>query len=260
MALLTVTNQTSGPLLLSELYTTVGPGGTVITDRYHDDLHSMPELQLLWKTGKILVSLTNSASEADFVGGKVLHDGWGGGPNGPVDLLATSVKHMDIGTASSLSPGPGVGTPDVHVKGNLVYLEFNQPTDLAFRIFKVGRDFASNPNLHIHWTKSRDIDESGHTARWRIDYTAYTSTAGTAGNGAVVGAFVDTGTLTYGGGDANTDRLVYRTPDLPLVGVAAGQYLTVKISALTPASGTPVTKPGLVSMDFTYSGYINKPT
>lgn len=258
MAVLTISNLTSEPLLLQELYTTIPPGGAISTTRYHDALHSVPRIQALWEAGKISVTTTQDASEYDFIVQKVLkHDG---GPNGPVDLLATSSKHMDIGTAASLTPGPGVGTPDAHVAGNLVYLEFNQPTDVAFRIFKVGRDFASNPSLHIHWTKSQNINESGNTARWRIDYTVYTSTTGVAGNGAAVGAFVDTGTLTYVGGDANTDRLVYRTSDLPLVGIAAGQYLTIKVSALTPASGTPVTKPGLVSMDFVYNGYINKPT
>jgi hypothetical protein len=259
MAVLTITNLTNEALLLQELYTTVEPGGTVTTTRYHDALHSVPRIQALWEAGKIAVSVTSDASEADFIFQKVRHDGYGGGPNGPVDLLASSVKHVDIATAGSLKQGQGATTPDVVYKGNLVYMEFNQTTDVAFYLWKVGRDFKDSPAFHVHWTKSQDINESSNRARWRIDYTVYTSTAGTAGNAAVTGTFVDTGDLIYVGGDANTDRLVYRSPDMPIV-ATAGQYVAAKISSPLPGAGTPVTNPGLVSVDFTYNAYINKPT
>jgi len=260
MARITITNLTAEPLLLQELYTTVAPGGSITTDRFHDDLHSVPRLQQLWYDNKISVSLVTTTPEGDFITQKVRHDGSGGGPGGPVDLNATSVKHVEIKTATTLVHGAGSLTPDVVYAGNLVYLEFNHTTDLGFAVYKVGRDFASNPNIHVHWTKSQDANESGNTARWRIGYTVYTSTPSTAGNAATTGVFVDTGTLTYVGGDANTDRLVYRTADMPLVGITAGQYITIKVTAPIPASGTPVTNPGLVSVDLTYSAFINKPT
>lgn len=258
MAILTITNLTAEPLLLQELYTTVGPGASIVTTRFHDDLHSIPRIQALWAAGKISVTVGTPNSEGDFIVQKVGHDGIGG-PNGPVDLLASSVRHIQIATATSLKQGQGALTPDVVYKGNLVYMEFNQTTDIAFYLWKIGREFKDTAAIHIHWTKTQDINESGHTARWRIDYTAYTSTPSTAGNAAVTGVFVDTGDLVYVGGDANTDRLVYRTPDLPIV-ATGGQYVAVKISSPAPSAGISVTSPGLVSCDLTYNAYINKPT
>lgn len=307
MALLTIVNLTAEAILLQELYTTIGPGNTVTTTRYHDDLHSVPRIQALWEAGKISVTITQDTSENDFIIQKVLkHDGAGGFdanaihtniaaeistipskvlpaaadllviedsaagnakkriqldsilPGGPVDANAVTVKHVDIATATGLKQGQGATTPDIVYKGNLVYMEFNHTTDVAFYLWKVGRDFKDTPALHVHWTKSQDVNESGNTVRWRIDYTAYTSSVSTAGNAAVTGTFVDTGNLTYAGGDANTDRLVYRSPDMPIV-VTAGQYVAVKISSPVPG-GVSVTNPGLVSVDLTYNAYINKPT
>jgi len=254
MASITITNLTSGDLLLQELYVTLGAGKSLTTNRYHDALHSMPRLAALWETGQVSVVVNTPVSEADWITQRIRHDG------GLGDVNATRFAHATIAEAATLAHGQGAVTPDIQQKDNLLYLVFSQVGDLAFRLFKIDRDFSDSLNLHIHWTKSADANVFMQTVRWRIDYKVFQSTTGLPGNGAGAGAFVDTGDQVYNVNDANADRTVFRTANLPIAGAVAGYYLAVKISSLTPGAGTPLNNPALVSLDMTYNAFINIPT
>jgi hypothetical protein len=184
--------------------------------------------------------------------------GCGVNGGGAANIDATRLIHIPVGEAATLVHGAGAFTPDVVFKGNLVYLEFNHPNDTGFRVFKIDTDFKDSASLHVHWTKSQDQSEDGNTARFRIDYRIFESTQVTPGNAAVTGAFIDTRDMAYDIADAPADRYVFRSADMPIIGATAGYYLALKITALTPLTGTPVSNPGLVSIDLMYNAYINQ--
>jgi hypothetical protein len=170
----------------------------------------------------------------------------------------TALVHKAIVEAGTVQHGAGANTPDVQTKEALAYLVFNHPDDAAYRLFKIDRDFVDQPSLHMHWTKSADASEDGNTARFQIEYLAFESSPTGEGNGAGTPNIVDTGDMAYDITDANDDRYVFRSVNMPLVGIVAGYYLAVRITSLVPGSGTPVTNPALVSLDLIYNATINQ--
>lgn len=258
MAQLQITNLTSEELLLQELYVSVGPGKSVVTGRYHDDLHSMPRIQALWKSGSIAVAVVTPLAETDFIGQKILHDGEGAAA---IDALAAAERsyHEPLITPSSGQNAPGQ-EPDFEIIGSTLVLEFTLNTDRAYRIFKIPNYFIGNPSFHVHWTKQKgaagDNDESGNAVRWRISYTVFPSTTAGGGNINVEVATVEVED-TYDDADT-TSRIVHRTANVVATGFVAGYYLGVGIEAITPA-GAPLTcEPALISLDLTFDEYINQ--
>lgn len=102
MARLLITNLSAQDLNLQELYVTVAAGQTIETDRYHDDLHSMPRLQALWAAGQISVSISTPTAEGDFIAQKILHDG--SQNTGPIGILGpVGVVRYELGGIQNIS-------------------------------------------------------------------------------------------------------------------------------------------------------------
>lgn len=164
---------------------------------------------------------------------------------------ATSTKHVSIVDAGTLKAA-GANSPTLVEFGSLMYSAFDSPADRAFRVFKIDQDYSDSAAIHIHWTKSDDVDRSATFCRWRVDYSVYNGD-----DEEVDGStHVETLDLEYLDSGTNT-RYVYSTPSLTLSGVQAGDYISTKITSTT-ASGAALTGPGLVSMDLTYRSYINR--
>lgn len=167
---------------------------------------------------------------------------------------ATASTHVDVASAGTLVHGAGVLTPDTKIVDNLLYLSYGQPTDEAFRIFKIDGAWVDGASIHVHWTKDTDLNVAGATCRWLINYKVFN---GHSDLGSGLTATLDTGTLTYAAADT-VGRTVYESADLPLTGLYPGCYITVRITKAVPGTGTPIAVPGLVSMDLIYRKYINK--
>lgn len=169
---------------------------------------------------------------------------------------AVALGHMEVASAATLVHGAGLLTPDVGISDNLLYLVFNNiGTDEAFRVFKFDYTFVDQPNLHIHWTKGGDTNQAGRAVRWIIDYKIFNglNELGTGTTGTL-----DTGALVYAASDT-TGRTVYCSADMPLTGVGAGDYMTVKITTIAPGDGyTQLVDPSLVTLDLEFRRYINK--
>lgn len=71
MADVTITNLTSEPVLLQELYIVLKPNEVFQVVRERDELHAMPALQQLWKDGIIEVDVVSDAAEDDFIDQKL---------------------------------------------------------------------------------------------------------------------------------------------------------------------------------------------
>lgn len=167
----------------------------------------------------------------------------------------TRSKHENIVTASVSAGAPGQQA-SVIVNNALMVLAFTPNTDSAFRQFKIPYNFVGNPQCHIHWTKTSDADESGKAVRWRLSYHTFASSLSTTGVGNTAPATIEFED-TYDASDT-TERRVYRTADLDLEGITAGEYLALKIEAITPTGTAMASEPGLFSLDFTFDEYINK--
>lgn len=102
MARILITNLSSQDLNLQELYSTLGPGKTLETDRAHDELHAMTRLQALWAAGLISITVTTPTSETDFIFQKILHDG--ATNSGPIGILGpVGVVRYDLGGIQDIS-------------------------------------------------------------------------------------------------------------------------------------------------------------
>ena len=159
--------------------------------------------------------------------------------------------HKPIVTPSRSSGPPGQQAP-VEAVNNLLYLDMTPDTHVAYRVLKVPRNFVQNPAVHIHWTKGDDSDRSGQFARWKVSYAQF---QGNGEDASGAGLSVENEDEYEDAGLAT--RVVYRTPDMPLTGLTAGYYVSFKIEPITPV-GAALPTVGLITMDFTYDGYINK--
>lgn len=184
--------------------------------------------------------------------------GAGAGVVTSIDAVRDAVAqaHYEIASAATLVHGAGSLTPDVGISDNLLYLVYNNiGTDAAFRLFKFDYAFVDQPSLHIHWTKGNNTNQAGNAARWVIDYKIFngSSQLGTGTTGTL-----DTGALVYAASDT-TGRTVYKSADMPLTGVVAGNYMTVKVTTIAPGGGnTQLADPSLVTLDLKFRKYINK--
>jgi hypothetical protein len=168
------------------------------------------------------------------------------------DDPTTRQQHLFIVTPARSTPQPGQG-PQPAAYGNLIVLEFTLDLDAAFRVVKIPSSYTGNATAHVHWTKSQTTDQSTKVVRWRIDYTVVN---GRTEDGAAAGSTIllddsydDAGTTTH---------IVHRTANISLPGLVAGYYLLVKISAVTPPTGTALVEPALMSMDILYDEKINE--
>lgn len=175
-----------------------------------------------------------------------------------IDNLAPE-DQVDFAHAPILTPSfhnglPG-NTPTPAAKVNLVYLVFGN-NNLAYQQLRVPVTYVSTPAFHIHWTKSGDGNESGKAVRWRVSYVVFPSNDLVAGDGTIAPTVAEVED-TYDD-NGTTTRKVYKTASVPMVGIVAGQYISLAIQAVTP-SGSPLSSdPGLFSLDFTYLKYVNK--
>jgi hypothetical protein len=164
---------------------------------------------------------------------------------------ATRLKHVAVVDAGTLKIA-GASAPTLVEHGSMMYMSFDSPGDRGFRVFKIDYDYVDNASLHIHWTKSDDVDRSGTFCRWRVDYSVYN------GKDEEVNGLTFTETLDLEYLDSGTTtRYIYRSPNLTLSGIQAGYYVAAKITSTT-ASGAALVDPGLVSMDFMYLAHINR--
>jgi hypothetical protein len=101
MATLTVTNLSSAPVFIGDLYTTVPVGGSITTTRNATDLPAMHGLQAAIVAGSVAASIQYSTTESGsgFVGQ--------GEPAGPATGLST-----EIVVRTPLTSGGSSGTAD----------------------------------------------------------------------------------------------------------------------------------------------------
>lgn len=165
----------------------------------------------------------------------------------------TRTFHEPIITPRSASSAPAK-QPTPVLNGLLLVSSYTLNTDDAFRQIKIPSNFAGNPSVHIHWTKTSDANEQAKAVRWRVSYNFFQSTS-TGGLGNAVGTVFEIED-TYDASDT-TNRQVYRTDDTPLIGAVAGYYLNLKVEAVTPV-GTPLAaEPGLFALDLLFDEFIN---
>jgi hypothetical protein len=138
--------------------------------------------------------------------------------------------------------------------------EFTLDTDAAYRLFKIPSTFVGDPRFHIHWTKESGAggngDESGNTVRWRISYTIFQSTSSIAVDINVAATVVDLDDTYDDAG--TTTRIAYRTPNVDAVGFVAGYYMGICVEAVTPAGSAMTAEPALVTVDLTFTEFINQ--
>jgi hypothetical protein len=163
------------------------------------------------------------------------------------ELDTPYIVHESMVAASRSVTRPNQG-PTYYTNGVFIGLQFALGTDEAFRTFKIPSNFSANPAMHIHWTKSGDQNEQNRFVRWSIDYLVF--------NAIDQDVVVPASTVEYEGeylSSGTTSRVVYRSPNLPLVGFVAGYYVSLRVRALTPAGLAMQSQPVLFSADLMYS-------
>jgi len=165
------------------------------------------------------------------------------------------LHHEPIVTASFAQSLPGT-TPTPGAVGPFIYLTFSLDNDAAFRQFKIPNAYVSDPNFHIHWTKTSDANDLGKAVRWRVTYIVFRSSPTVAGDANITPTVVEVEDTYDDSG--TTSRNVYRTPNTPMVGFVANYYVSMKIEAITPVGAALSANPALFSLDVTFNEYINK--
>lgn len=162
-------------------------------------------------------------------------------------------EHLPI-VGPGRSDGPPGQLPPVIASGALPVVSFDgvAGAQAVFRTIKIPTAFVDSPGFHIHWSKSDDVDRSGESVRWVVTYKVFNGRDEDAAITPTVVSCDD----TYGDAGTTT-RVVHRCTDGPLVGLIAGYYIAFKVEKGTPG-GSPMAAPGLVTLDFTYRGYVNR--
>ena len=160
--------------------------------------------------------------------------------------------HEPTLTANAATNSPG-SQPSLAAIGSTIVAKFTVNSDIAYRLFKIPTWFTGNAAFHVHWTKSNNANESTHNVRWQIVYTV------SPGNGSDINVAGTTLNLddTYDD-NGTTTRIMYRTSDVSATGFVAGYYVAMSIQAVTPTGTALGAAPYLVSVDLTYSGYVNQ--
>ncbi len=162
-------------------------------------------------------------------------------------------------TAHSVLVDPGTvafaggGIPSVAQAGPMLGLEFTLNTDEAFQSVRIPDSYIKDGCIHAHWTKGGDADLSGRTVRWVVDYSVVNGRDQVASNFDFSVELTD----VYVSAETTT-RTIQRTPTLILPGLVAGGYLNLRLRALTPAEGTPMSPPCLNSLAFEWVERINE--
>ena len=218
----------------------------------------MPRLQQLWHEGIIDVNVASDAAEDNFIDQKLhLFNGQPG-----AILTATATAHEPTVTPEAGVNAPGQA-PDLAVIGSTLVAEFTVDTDAAYRIYKIPSSYVSDPAFHVHWTKESGVagntDQSGNAVLWRITYDVWAGgpPAGGIGDDLTAGGTVIEYEDTYED-SGTTPRVVHRTPNLAASGFVAGYYLGVCVESVTPAGSALTCEAALMSVDVTFTQYINQ--
>lgn len=148
------------------------------------------------------------------------------------------------------------GTLPVPTAANsLIVLAFSLNNDAAWRQFKIDRNFASDPTVHIHWTKTGNANEVGKAVRWRVSYVVFQSTVSLEMDASVAPTVVEVEDTYKDSG--TTTRPVHRTEDVPLTGFTSGWYVSMKVEAITPVGVALANPPGLFSLDIIFNQKLN---
>jgi hypothetical protein len=163
--------------------------------------------------------------------------------------------HKAAASPSDASSQPGQG-PQLIVFGTVMGLDYDNPTDAAYRIMKIDKTFVgdgsgADASFHVHWTKSGDADESGNTIRWRLSYTLFD---GSSDDIVVAPTVVDFDDTYVDAG--TTSKIVYRTPSVPATGLVPNYYMGIKLEYV-PANTTLTSTPVCVSCDLLFRNRIN---
>ena len=172
-----------------------------------------------------------------------------------IDLdTRTGDYHVPIVSATQADGPPGT-VPDVAVDGVLSYflLDGVAGAKKVYRVFKVPSYYVSGASLHIHWVKSDDTDRSTETVRWLVNHKVFNGSNEDADGGGTTLTLDDTFS-----DDGTTTRVVHRTANVAIGGVLPSYYIAVSVEKGTPGAGTPMDEPGLVSVDFTFTGYLTR--
>lgn len=169
-------------------------------------------------------------------------------------LTTTHHFHTTLLTAATFQGGQ-LQAPKSEIISQSLVLVFTLGNSAAFKDVKFPVYYQGNASFHIHWTKSGTVNESGRFVRWRLQYTIFNGFSEDIDIPPTVveveSEYLDSGT---------TSNILYRTPDLPIVGAAAGKYLAVRILAITPVGGPAlIDDPALWSLDVTWDEFINQP-
>jgi hypothetical protein len=149
--------------------------------------------------------------------------------------------------------GPPPQLPGIDAAGPLVYFVFDGAAgnQSAYRLVRIPLNFVSLAEIYVHWTKTDDVDRSGESVKWVVTYSVFNGNNENAAEGQAVSfedTYEDTGT---------TSRIVHKINRVSLTNVSKGDYVAFKIEKGTPG-GTPMDAPGLVSLDFTLRGWMNR--
>jgi hypothetical protein len=171
--------------------------------------------------------------------------------NAKADLNTTYLLHEPMITSSVSSSSPGQIPDPYLISPALLGLKFIA-TDEAYRMFRIQSVYAGEASLHVHWTKSDNINESGKVVKWRVQYCVF---PGNNGNPSTIYEVSDID--TYESSDLNS-RIIYRTANMDISAqLQAGWYVGVKVDYVSGET-TLISSPVLVSLDLLVRNYINK--
>jgi len=164
----------------------------------------------------------------------------------------TRERHEPIITAGRATSSPGKG-PQPTIVGSTYLLAFTVGTDDAFREFKVPAHYFGSPSIHMHWTKTSDVNESGKAVKWRVTLLQFAGDGGDLSASTTSVEYED----TYDN-SGTTTRILHRTPNITIPDLTPNYYVGLKIEAVTPAGTAMASEPGLFSVDLLYTEYINR--
>lgn len=171
----------------------------------------------------------------------------------PTDLeklrAATRTIHDPIVTALD-----GVAGTTHIAFGAVMGLRYDQADAAAYRLAKVPTNFVGPASFHVHWTKADDTAAAGTDVCWVIEYRIFDGhSQEITGSGLRTEAVA-----TYEDPRSDSSRVVYRTANVPAIGLIGGNYLGIKVTYDTDKTSLPC-PPVLLSVDLLYSASINQP-